>query len=69
MPCSRWRGRFPSAIATSIRSPMPRQSDAPSLWICQCMAVVVESNFCTRYMPTLRVPVRGSFVMTAGSVM
>ncbi len=39
------------------------------MWICQCMAVVVASNFCTRYMPTFRVPLRGSRVMTAGRVM
>ena len=46
---------------------MPRQSAAPSLWICQCMKVVVESIFCIRYIPTLRVAVRGSRVMTAGA--
>src|SRR6185312_7413142 len=62
-------GSQPSATATSRRSPMPRQSAAPSLWICQCMKVVRESIFCMRYMPTLRVPVRGSFVITAGRVM
>ena len=62
-------GSSPSATATSIRSPIPRQSAAASLWICQCMAVVVESNFWIRYMPTLRTPVRGSLVITAGSVM
>ncbi len=56
-------------MATSIRSPMPRQSAAASLWICQCIAVVVWSNTCTRYMPTLRVPERGSVVITAGRVM
>ena len=33
------------------------------------MAVERGPSFCIRYMPTLRVPVRGSFVMTAGSVM
>ena len=48
---------------------MPRQSAAPSLWICQCMKVVRASIFCIRYMPTLRVPVRGSRVITAGRVM
>ena len=41
----------------------------PSLWICQCMKVVRRSTFCIRYMPTLRVPVCGSCVITAGSVM
>src|SRR6266849_166015 len=41
----------------------------PSLWICQCMNVVRRSTTCIRYMPTLRVPVRGSRVITAGSVM
>ncbi len=41
----------------------------PSLWICQCMKVERRSIFCSRYMPTLRPPVRGSFVITAGSVM
>ena len=48
---------------------MPRQSAAPSLWICQCMKVVRASIFCMRYMPTFRVPVLGSRVKTAGSVM
>ncbi len=62
-------GSSPSATATSSRSPIPRQSAAPSLWICQCMKVVRASIFCIRYMPTLRVPVRGSIVITAGSVM
>src|SRR2546423_1267211 len=33
------------------------------------MKVVRSSITCIRYMPTLRVPVRGSRVMTAGSVM
>src|SRR5215203_498126 len=33
------------------------------------MYVVRRSTFCRRYMPTLRVPVRGSCVITAGSVM
>src|SRR5919107_194319 len=33
------------------------------------MKVERRSTFCMRYMPTLRPPVRGSFVMTAGSVM
>ena len=33
------------------------------------MNVVRASIFCIRYMPTLRTPVRGSFVITAGSVM
>ena len=41
----------------------------PSLWICQCMKVERRSIFCIRYMPTLRPPVCGSFVITAGSVM
>src|SRR3954453_15518484 len=41
----------------------------PSLWICQCMAVERSSSTCMRYMPTLRVPIFGSFVITAGSVM
>ena len=62
-------GSSPSATATSSRSPIPRQSAAPSLWICQCMKVVRASIFCIRYMPTLRVPVFGSIVITAGSVM
>src|SRR3954451_17561677 len=33
------------------------------------MYVVCRSTFCSRYMPTLRVPSRGSCVITAGSVM
>src|SRR3954470_19189416 len=33
------------------------------------MYVVHRSIFCIRYMPTLRLPLRGSFVITAGSVM
>ena len=41
----------------------------PSLWICQCIAVSRGPSTCMRYMPTLRVPSRGSRVMTAGSVM
>ncbi len=41
----------------------------PSLWICQCIAVERSSSTCMRYMPTLRDPVFGSFVITAGSVM
>ena len=41
----------------------------PSLWICQCMAVERWSSTCMRYMPTLREPVFGSCVITAGSVM
>ena len=41
----------------------------PSLCSCQCIAVERESSFCMRYMPTFRVPVFGSWVMTAGSVM
>ena len=41
----------------------------PSLCSCQCIAVERESSFCIRYMPMFRVPVFGSWVMTAGSVM
>ena len=41
----------------------------PSLCSCQCIRVVRWSTFCIRYMPTLRVPVFGSCVITAGSVM
>ena len=56
-------------IATSIRPAPSRQSEAASLWICQCRPVEVASYFCNRYMPTLRPPVRGSLVKTEGSVM
>ena len=52
-----------------MRPAPSRQSAAASLWICQCRPVEVASNFCSRYMPTLRPPVRGSFVKTEGSVM
>ena len=41
----------------------------PSLCSCQCIAVERGPSTCIRYMPTLRVPVRGSRVITAGSVM
>ena len=48
----------------------PRRScSAPPLWICQCMPSVRSSKTCSRYMPTLRAPVRGSRVKTPGSVM
>ena len=62
-------GSVPSAIATSIRPAPSRQSDAASLWICQCRPSVVFECFCSRYMPTLRPPVTGSRVITDGSVM
>ena len=62
-------GSSPSATATSIRPSAASQSARPSLWSCQCMKVVRRSIFCIRYMPTLRLPVRGSCVITAGSVM
>ena len=52
-----------------MRPAPSRQSAAASLWICQCRPVEVASYFCSRYMPTLRPPVRGSFVKTDGSVM
>ena len=41
----------------------------PSLCTCQCMNVERRSIFCIRYMPTLRLPVFGSCVITAGRVM
>ena len=41
----------------------------PSLCSCQCIAVERGPSTCMRYMPTLRCPVRGSRVITAGSVM
>ena len=41
----------------------------PSLCSCQCIAVERGPSTCIRYMPTLRCPVFGSRVMTAGSVM
>src|SRR5579862_7503944 len=62
-------GSRPSATATGIRPSLASQSARPSLWICQCMNVVARSITCMRYMPTLRVPSRGSRVITAGSVM
>ena len=65
-------GSPPSAIATGIRSPrsaISRQWAAPTLWRCQCMAKSALSNTCTRYMPTLRMPVFGSLVITCGRVM
>ena len=62
-------GSRPSATATGIEPSAASQSARPSLWICQCMKVERESIFCIRYMPTLRTPVRGSLVITAGSVM
>ena len=62
-------GSSPSATATSSRPSAASQSMRPSLCVCQCMKVELRSIFCMRYMPTLRVPVRGSFVITAGSVM
>ena len=41
----------------------------PSLCSCQCIAVERGPSTCSRYMPTLRLPSRGSRVITAGSVM
>ena len=61
-------GSRPSATATGMRPSVASQSARPSLWICQCMNVVRRSITCIRYMPTLRAPVRGSRVITAGSV-
>src|SRR5918996_507942 len=62
-------GSDPSATATGILPSAASQSARPSLWTCQCMKVERESIFWRRYIPTLRTPVRGSFVITAGSVM
>ena len=63
-------GSSPIATATGIRpSSAASRSARPSLCSCQCMNVDERSITCIRYMPTLRVPVFGSFVMTAGSVM
>ena len=63
-------GSSPSATATGMRpSSEASRSARPSLCICQCMNVELRSITCIRYMPTLRTPVFGSFVMTAGSVM
>ena len=62
-------GSSPSATATGMRPSVASQSARPSLWICQCMKVVRRSTTCIRYMPRLRVPVRGSRVITAGRVM
>ena len=62
-------GSSPRATATGMRPSVASQSARPSLWICQCMNVVLRSITCMRYMPTLRVPLRGSCVITAGSVM
>ena len=62
-------GSLPIETATSMRPAPSRQSAAASLWICQCRPVEAASYFCSRYMPTLRPPVRGSLVKTEGSVM
>src|SRR5215470_4514787 len=65
-------GSPPSAMATSIgarRSSASRWCSADPLWICQCIPSVRSSWTWSRYMPTLRAPVTGSFVKTIGSVM
>ena len=53
----------------SPRSAISRKCSAPVLWRCQCIATVRLSSFCTRYMPTLRMPRTGSLLTTAESVM
>src|SRR5207247_692030 len=65
-------GSPPSAIATGMVSPrcaISRQCAAPTLWRCQCIASSRRPITWTRYMPTLRTPVRGSRVITPASVM
>src|SRR2546427_3758701 len=65
-------GASPSAIAAgivSLRSAISRQCAAPTLWRCQCIARVSLPSTCTRYIPTLRIPVLGSRVITPPSVM
>ena len=55
-----------SAVVARRRS---RRCSAATFWRCQCMPVVLASYTCMRYMPTLRLPVCGSRVMTQGRVM
>ena len=63
-------GSRPSATATSIRP--SRRAVVGSGRPCGSASASrssAASSFCIRYMPTLRAPVRGSRVITAGSVM
>ena len=65
-------GSPPSAIATGIVSPraaISRQCAAPTLCRCQCIASSFFPITWIRYIPTLRMPVLGSRVITPGSVM
>ena len=68
-----WAGSPPRAMAQGIRSCLwaraSRSWSAPPLCRCQCIPSVRSSNFCRRYMPTLRAPLTGSRVMTCGRVM
>ena len=65
-------GSAPRAMATGIRSPraaISRQCAAPTLCRCQCIASARGPCTMIRYIPTLRVPVAGSRVITIGKVM
>ena len=65
-------GSPPIATATSMRanpfSCAVLWCLVPTLWVCQCIPVVLESNTCILYMPTFLPPVSGSLVITNGSV-
>ena len=65
-------GSPPSAMTTGIVSPrsaISRQCAAPTLWRCQCIASVRGPVTWTRYIPTFRMPLAGSVVITIGRVM
>src|SRR6478672_2272396 len=66
-----YTGSPPNATAIGILLPSFLYSlkcFAETLCLCQCMAVRIGPNTCIRYIPTLRIPVFGSFVWMTGSV-